>query len=233
MTGYVSSFQSLGTLDGPGIRYTVFMQGCNLRCACCHNPETWRMDGGTPYTAEELFRRIRRYRSYFGDMGGVTLSGGEPLLQAAFVRELFMRCKNDGIHTCLDTSGSVINEEVVSLLPFLDYVLLDIKYTNDGDYQRYVGCSYDTPLAFLSFLDQHRIPTRLRSVIVPGVNDTEAHVTVLKTLADRHRCVDRVELLPFRKLCHTKYEKLGISFRFSEHDEPTAEKMNELNQLLQ
>ena len=116
LIGRVHSLQSMGTLDGPGVRFVVFLQGCPLRCKCCHNPDTWQLDGGREYTAEELIRRIVRFREYFGADGGVTVSGGEPLLQATFVRELFMRCHDEGIHTCLDTSGCMLGGDVEALL---------------------------------------------------------------------------------------------------------------------
>ena len=230
--GFVSSIQSLGTVDGPGIRYTVFMQGCPLRCACCHNPETWLTEGGTPYTAEALFAKILRYRSYFGDTGGVTLSGGEPLLQARFAEALFRLCRSEGIHTCLDTSGSIFNADVDRLLSVTDYVLLDLKYTNDEDYRAYVGCSMDAPLAFLRELEKRKLPTTVREVIIPSVNDTEESILRLKELVGGCSCVEAIELLPFRKLCHTKYEKLGIHFRFGDREEPTPEKMEALRALL-
>ena len=127
LTGKIHSFQSLGTVDGPGVRYVVFMQGCNLRCDCCHNPDTWAFDGGNEYNVAQVFNNVCRYKEYFGKDGGITVSGGEPLLQAPFVKELFALCKESGINTCLDTSGSVINNSVISLLDYTDRVLLDIK----------------------------------------------------------------------------------------------------------
>ncbi len=231
-TGRISSFQSLATLDGPGVRFAVFFQGCPLRCGYCHNPETWEKNGGELYTAEEIFRRILRYRSYFGREGGVTLSGGEVLLQPAFATEILTLCKEAGIHTCIDTSGCIITPEVRALLAVTDRVLLDIKFTTDEAYRTYVGCSLSTPLAFLELLKEMQIPTTLRQVTVPGLNDTKESVEALRALADRHPNVDLVELLPFRKLCHTKYEKLGIPFRFGDREEPAQDKMQELRSYL-
>ena len=146
MTGRVNALQSLGTLDGPGVRFVVFLQGCPLRCACCHNPETWEKEGGTPYTPEELLEKVLRFRGYFGENGGVTLSGGEPLLQRDFAAAFFRLCRENGIGTCLDTSGCLPGGEV---LEYTDYCLLDIKYTNDADYRRFVGCGMDAPFGFL------------------------------------------------------------------------------------
>ena len=132
--GYVSSVQSLGAVDGPGVRYVLFMQGCPLRCKCCHNPETWELGKGTAYTVDDVMQKLSRYVSYFGEKGGVTLSGGEPLLQTEFATELFSRCKSEGISTCLDTSGCILDDKVEKLLTLCDTVLLDYKMTNEQDY---------------------------------------------------------------------------------------------------
>lgn len=231
--GRVHSIQSLAALDGPGVRFAVFLQGCPLRCGCCHNPDTHSLSGGTEYTAEELIAKAVRYKEYFGTEGGITLSGGEPLLQAAFATELFTRAHEEGINTCLDTSGCLINEDVRGLLSVCDRVLLDIKYTKDEQYREYVGCSMETPLAFLALLNEKRIPTTLRQVIIPTLNDTKESVRVLRALADSHPCVDKIELLPFRKLCSVKYDNLGIPFPFAHLPEPTAEKMASLEALTQ
>ena len=140
ITGRIHSFQSLGTVDGPGIRFVAFMQGCNLRCSCCHNPDTWDCYAGTVYTASDVVSKAERFREYFGEKGGITVSGGEPLLQADFVREVFRLCHEKGINTCLDTSGCILNDSVKALLDETDRVLLDIKYDYEDSYRRYVGC---------------------------------------------------------------------------------------------
>lgn len=230
--GRVHSIQSMGTLDGPGVRFVVFMQGCNLRCKCCHNPDTWECDGGTLYTAEELVNKAIRFREYFGRDGGITVSGGEPLLQAAFVKELFSLCHKNGINTCLDTSGCLLTEKIKELLSVTDRVLLDIKYTSDEMYRENVGCSYKSPLAFLDHLDKCNIPTTLRQVIIPSLNDNDENILVLKEIAQSHKNVDKIELLPFRKICQVKYDKMGIDFPFAHIPEPAKEKMNELERKL-
>jgi pyruvate formate lyase activating enzyme len=231
-TGFVHSFQSLGTVDGPGVRFVVFLSGCNLRCGCCHNPDTWEMKAGKEYTAEDILRRVVRYREYYGRDGGITVSGGEPLLQAEFVRELFSLCKQNGINTCLDTSGSIINERVLALLEVCDRVLLDIKYTNDADYRKYVGCGIDTPLRFLDLLSKKDIPTTVRQVIIPTLNDNEDNILLLKETVNAHPNVDKVELLPFRKICKVKYDKLGIEFPFEHLPEPSPSAMKALSDIL-
>ena len=232
MTGHIHSFQSLGTVDGPGVRFVVFLQGCPLRCGCCHNPDTWELQTGKVFSSEQVLEKILRCRDYFGKEGGVTLSGGEPLLQAAFARELFSLCKEAGIHTCLDTSGCVWNWEVASLLEVTDLVLLDIKYTNEEDYRRYVGCSMEQPLRFLAELNKRGILTTLRQVIIPTLNDTEENILRLKQLALAHPCVNKIELLPFRKICESKYNSMGIPFPFAQYETPAKEKMNALQDLL-
>lgn len=230
--GRVHSIQSLGTVDGPGVRFVVFLQGCHLRCGCCHNPDTWDMAGGTQYAAREIVDKAARFKEYFGTEGGITLSGGEPLLQAKFVREVFSLCRERGIHTCLDTSGSLLTDEVRQVLVLTDRVLLDIKYTDENSYVKYVGCTLDKPLEFLGFLNDQHIPTTLRQVIIPPLNDTKENVRTLKKIAARHPCVDKVELLPFKKICQVKYDELGLIFPFAEYPEPSREKMRALNAIL-
>ena len=232
MTGRIHSFQSLGTLDGPGVRFVVFLQGCHLRCGCCHNPDTWSVSGGTEYTVEEILGRVVRCRAYFGDRGGITVSGGEPLLQAEFVHELFKRCHDEGIHTCLDTSGTILTDAVKNLLAETDLVLLDVKYTSEALYQAHVGGKLADVMAFLAYLNANSIPTVLRQVTIPGLNDAEEDVRALKAIAIAHPCVAKTELLPFRKICQTKYDSLAIPFPFSEYPTPDKETMQRLQAIL-
>ncbi len=221
MKGYIHSIQTLGTLDGPGVRFVVFLQGCPLRCGVCHNPDTWERKGGTEYTAEELAEKAEHYREYFGQDGGVTLSGGEPLLQAEFAAAFFKSCHARGIHTCLDTAGCILNDAVKELLSHTDRVLLDIKYKNDALYLEYVGCGIDTPLSFLAELSKRSIPTTLRQVVVPTLNDDAENDAFLKEIIASHPCIDKVELLPFKKICAVKYDALGIPFPFSRYETPS------------
>lgn len=232
MEGRIHSLQSLGTLDGPGIRFVVFMQGCNLRCGCCHNPDTWQSSGGVCYTAQELVQKVMRYREYFGEKGGVTVSGGEPLLQPLFVRELFRLCHEAGINTCLDTSGSILNDACKELLEETDRVLLDIKYTSDALYREHVGCGYEPVLQFLAWLDGKQIPVTLRQVIIPTLNDNTDNIMELKKIAETYGCVDRVELLPFKKICQVKYNQLKLKFPFGHLPTPTKESVEELRRQL-
>ena len=230
--GKINSFCSLGTVDGPGIRFVVFMQGCPLRCGCCHNPETWDINGGNLYSPDQVFERVCKYTDYFGEKGGITLSGGEPLLQAKFVSKLFTLCKNKGINTCLDTSGCIMNEEVKSALKLTDRVLLDVKYTDKESYQKYVGCDYNKVLEFLDYLQKENIKTTLRQVIIPSLNDNEENILRLKQLKNHYSVVDQVELLPFKKICKSKYENLNIPFRFENLSEPTQELMQKFKKII-
>ncbi len=226
--GFVHSIQSLGTLDGPGIRFVVFLQGCNLRCGCCHNPDTWTMQGAKEYTAKEIVDKAERYKEYFGTEGGITLSGGEPLLQAEFAREIFSLAHERGINTCLDTSGSILNDSVRALLSECDVVMLDLKYSTDEDYRKYVGCSVSAPQKFLDELEERKIKTIVRRVIIPTLNDSEDETRELVNFTRGYACVEKIELLPFKKICQVKYDKMGIEFPFAALPTPSAEQMKRL-----
>lgn len=230
--GYIHSFQSLGTVDGPGVRFVAFFQGCNLRCKCCHNPDTWKMNEGNVYTAEEVVSKVLRYKEYFKYNGGITLSGGEPLLQPEFAKEIFTLCKEAGINTCLDTSGSIINKNTLSLLDVTDRVLLDIKYTDNKLYNENVGCTLDVVLEFLDELESRSISTTLRQVVIPGINDNDENIINLRNIAHNHKCVDKIELLAFRKICQTKYDEMGIEFPFGHIKSPDKQSMEHLKSLI-
>ena len=230
--GNIHSIQSLGTLDGPGVRFVVFLQGCNLRCGCCHNPDTWSREEKKLYTPPEIIKMACRYKEYFGKEGGITLSGGEPLLQANFVREVFALAHAEGINTCLDTSGSILTDAVKAALEVTDRVLLDIKYVSDGLYRTHVGCSIDTPLKFLEYLNEKGIKTTVRQVTIPTLNDDVESAKALKELTRGYTCVDKIELLPFKKICKVKYDEMGIEFPLGHLPTPSAEKMRELCEII-
>lgn len=229
--GRIHSLQSLGTVDGPGLRFVVFFQGCPLRCKCCHNPDTWNMSGGEEYSAQEIVQKVLRYKDYFGKDGGITLSGGEPLMQTEFALEIFRLCREYGINTCLDTSGCVLDEKVKELLSFTDRVLLDIKYTSEEEYRENVGCSMKKPMEFLQYLGEKNIPVTLRQVIIPTVNDNAENILKLRAIIRNNPVIDKTEFLPFRKICTVKYEQMGIEFPFShipEADIDTVKKLYEI-----
>ena len=227
--GKIHSIQSLGTVDGPGVRFVVFFQGCNLRCGCCHNPDTWHANEGNELTAFEIVERAKRCREYFGKDGGVTLSGGEPLLQADFAREIFELCKKEGINTCLDTSGDILNDSAKELLKLTDRVLLDIKYSTDELYRKHVGCSISKPLEFLRYLDENSVPTTIRQVIIPTLNDNGENIDFLNSLVGTYKCIDKIELLPFKKICKVKYDKMNMEFEFDKYETPSQKLIDELS----
>ena len=233
--GRIHSVQSLGTVDGPGLRSVVFMQGCPLRCAFCHNPDTWAPSGGQEVEPEVLADRLLRFQPYWKN-GGVTVSGGEPLMQASFVTALFERLKREDVHTALDTSGCLSGPEVERLLDVTDLVLLDYKMTNARDYEAYTRCKMERVEQFLKGLQARRKTVWLRQVVIQGINDDEENLRRLAKVVLDHDCVQKVELLPFRKLCIEKYEALGIPFPFGDKPETAEEavnrRTNRLNQLI-
>ena len=218
MAGRINSFQSMGAVDGPGIRFVVFMQGCPLRCVYCHNPDTWNLEGQV-YDVDEVRQKIVRNKPYFGECGGVTVSGGEPLLQWEFVSELFMRLKEEGIHTALDTSGAGDIQGAEDVLKYTDLVLCDLKFSTNEDYRQYCNGSLDQTLAFLKLVEQKHVPLWIRHVVVPGLTDNNENLTRISRLAKRYTNLEKLELLPFRKLCLAKYEAMGIPFLLTDHED--------------
>ena len=211
MRGRVHSFESMAAVDGEGLRCAVFLAGCPLRCVFCHNPDTWCGDGGRGYGAEEMVRKIARYKPYFGDRGGVTFSGGEPLLQAAWILEMVPLLRKEGIGYVLDTSGSVpLSETVKEVLAGAQEVLLDLKFPDEERYLRYTGQGIGRPLETLRYLNGAGVPTRIRTVIIPGINDREEILDQYLSLIKGMDCVTRYELLGFHTMGFFKYEKLGI-----------------------
>ena len=239
MIGHIHSFESFGTVDGPGIRFVVFMQGCPLRCQYCHNPDTWAA-GGQEYSAEEVAKRVLRYKNYFGDKGGVTVSGGEPLLQIDFIVELFTILKAQGIHTCVDTSGITFkkdNEAVVEkhkkLLAVTDLFLLDIKHINDEACKKLTGHSNKNTLAFAKFLSENGTKLWIRQVLVPNITDDEEDLKKLRAFIDTLATVEKVEVLPYHTMGVVKYEKLGLDYPLKDVSAPAKERVSHAKELLQ
>jgi len=227
MIGRVHSIQTMGTVDGPGVRFVVFLQGCNLRCDYCHNPDTWAHDGAELLIdSAELAQRANRYRNYYGKTPGITISGGEALCQQDFVIELFRECKKLGFHTALDTAGSIQAKQ--ELLELTDLCLLDIKYTTEAEYRQYTGGSLTQTLAFLQQLQEAKVDTVIRQVIVPGRNDTIETMDALQSLIKGYNCVKKIELLPYRNLCIEKYDALGIPFPLQELEQTSSEVVGRL-----
>ena len=231
MIGRIHSFESFGTVDGPGIRFVVFLQGCPLRCQYCHNPDSWGT-GGQEFTAQEVLEKALRYKNYFGDKGGVTVTGGEPLVQIDFVIELFTLLKAQGIHTCVDTSGITFNaenktsvEKHEKLLEVADLFLLDIKHIDEEACVRLTGKSNKNTLAFARFLSEHNKPMWIRQVLVPSITDGEETLKATRAFIDSLQTVERVEVLPYHTMGKVKYEKLGIAYPLEGVQAPTKEKV--------
>lgn len=238
MTGRIHSFESFGTVDGPGIRYVVFLQGCPLRCQYCHNPDTWAT-GGKEYTAEEVVRQALRYKNYFGEKGGVTVTGGEPLLQIDFVIELFTLLKEKGIHTCVDTSGITFKKEnAVSvekhekLLEVTDLFLLDIKHIDSEGHKALTGQDNANTLAFAKFLSERGKKTWIRHVLVPGITDDDEQLQRLREFVDGLSSVEKIEVLPYHTLGVVKYEKLGMEYPLKDVSAPDKERVLNAKRIL-
>ncbi len=213
MRGRIHSFESLGAVDGPGIRFVVFMQGCHLKCKYCQNRDTWDTNAGEEYESDELVQKILRYKSYIMPDGGVTISGGEPLLQADFLIELFTKLKENGIHTCIDTSGNVpLTDKIKKLISLTDLVLLDIKCINEKTCIELVGKSNKDELAFARYLSDNNVPMWIRQVLVPDITDKEGDLIELSQFIKSLNNVEKVEVLRYHDLGKYKWEKLNLKY---------------------
>ena len=214
LIGRVHSFETFGAVDGPGIRFVIFMQGCSLQCKYCQNRDTWEINAGNPYTAEEFLNKILKYKNYFlASGGGVTVSGGEPLLQYKFLIELFTLLKKENIHTAIDTSGNVdLTDDMKKLIDLTDLFLLDIKCINDEICKKLTGLSNKKELAFAKYLSSINKPTWIRQVIVPTITDRTEDLLALKDFLSTLTNVEKIELLPYHDLGKSKWIKLGLKY---------------------
>lgn len=214
MKGYIHSIQSLGAVDGPGVRSVVFMQGCALRCAYCHNPDTWEFfgDNAQIFTPEELVEKLLRFRPYFGTEGGVTISGGEPLLQAEFVAEVFRLLQEQGIHTALDTAGQITGAQAEKVLKYTDLALVDLKFLTEQEYQINAKGSRKKVDEFLTLTQKMQVPVWIRHVVVPGLTATSEYLYQVKQQAEALPNLVKIEWLPFHDLCKEKYERMNLTF---------------------
>lgn len=214
MLGKIHSLESFGTVDGPGIRFVVFMQGCPLRCLYCHNPDTWDIKSGSKYlfSPEELLTEVLRYKSFIAK-GGVTVTGGEPLLQSEFVRSFFLLCKEEGIHTALDTSGAIATEAVFKALDATDLVLLDLKSIDAVQHKELTGVKMNNTLKCLNYLEENNIPTWIRHVLVPGWTDKDELLERMADFLAPYRCIQKVDLLPYHDMGTKKYEQMGMDYQ--------------------
>ncbi|OIJ20321.1 pyruvate formate-lyase 1-activating enzyme [Anaerobacillus alkalidiazotrophicus] len=212
MIGRIHSVESCGTVDGPGLRFIVFLQGCSLRCAYCHNPDTWKLSGGIEKSVDELLEEAKGYLPFMkASNGGVTLSGGEPLMQPDFVLEFFKKCKEAGIHTTLDTSGSVKPKNIDDILKVTDLVLLDIKHIKEEKHKEITGLSNKNTLEFAKLLDQKGIPVWIRHVLVPGLSNDDKDLSELGDFLGTLSNIEKVDILPYHKMGEYKWEQLGLT----------------------
>lgn len=216
--GYVHSLESFGSVDGPGVRYVIFLSGCPMRCQFCHNPDTWNMEQGKPCTVEELLEKAIKYRTYWGSKGGITVSGGEPLLQIDFLLELFRKAKQMGIHTALDTSGNPFTEKEPffskwkELMQYTDLILLDIKHIDEEQHRILTGHSNQNILQMAGLLSDMGKPVWIRHVLVPQRNDRDEYLHRLADFIRKLKNVERVEVLPYHTLGTYKWEKLHLEY---------------------
>ena len=236
--GRISATESFGSVDGPGIRFIVFVQGCRYRCQYCHNPETWEREGGYEATAEEIFRQAWRYRPYWKQTGGITVSGGEPLLQLAFVTELFRIAKAKGVNTVIDTAGEPFTYDkpffsaFEELLPLTDLFLLDLKQIDDVKHRALTGVSNESALALAQFLSERGKRMWIRHVLVPGWTTGEDDLSRLSDFIASLKTVDRVEVLPYHAMALHKYEELRLPYRLGDTPTPTAEEIARAEEIL-
>ena len=209
----VHSIESFGTVDGPGIRFVLFLQGCHLQCKYCHNRDTWNMNGGEYKSLDDIFEKIMKYKNYIYPNGGVTVTGGEPLLQVNFLIELFKKLKKENIHTCVDTSGMVaLTDDIKKLLALTGLVVLDIKHINSEKCKNLVGFNNEKELAFARYLSDNNIHMWIRQVLVPGYTDDEQDLLQLKDFISSLSTVDKVEILPYHDMGRYKWENLGFKY---------------------
>ncbi len=209
----VHSIESFGTVDGPGIRFVLFLQGCHLQCKYCHNRDTWNINGGQYKSLDDIFEKIVKYKNYICPNGGVTVTGGEPLLQVKFLIELFKKLKKENIHTCIDTSGMVsLTADIKYLLSLTDLVLLDIKHINSEKCKKLVGFNNEKELLFAKYLSDTGIHMWIRQVLIPDYTDDENDLLNLKKFISSLKTVDKVEILPYHDLGKYKWKKLGVNY---------------------
>ena len=232
-SGYIHSIETMGLVDGPGIRVVVFMQGCPLRCLFCHNPETWNKKSDNKMTSKEIVDEVRKYRQYIEKDGGVTFSGGEPLLQTEYLLEMLKMCKDAGLHTCIDTSGTGYNKEYLDeVLKYTDLVILDIKAIDDIGYKEMTGKEMIEFNYFVERLNKSNNKVWIRQVIIPNINDNEEYILKLKKYIKKIKNVEKKELLPYHSMGIEKYKKLNLKYRLIDTLDMDKEKCKKLEELL-
>ena len=236
--GYVHSLESFGSVDGPGVRYLIFLSGCSMRCQFCHNPDTWEMNAGCAYTADGLLKKALRFREYWGTEGGITVSGGEPLLQIEFLTELFQKAKVKGVHTAIDTSGSPFSRKepffgkFQELMKYTDLLLLDVKQMDEEKHRVLTGRKNQNILDLARYLSEIKKPVWIRHVLVPGRSDFDGDLQKLHAFIQTLHNVERVEVLPYHTLGAYKWKELGYEYPLEGVEPPSAERIRNANQIL-
>lgn len=236
--GRVHSIETFGSVDGPGVRFVIFLAGCDMRCQFCHNPDTWDGQSGTEYTVQELIEKAWRYHSYWGEDGGITVSGGEPLLQLDFLIKLFEKAKEKGIHTVVDTSGNPFSRQepffskFQKLLSLTDLFLLDIKQIDEQEHRKLTGKSNENILDMAKYLSEREKPVWIRHVLVPQGSDREEYLYRLKEFLDTLGNVERTEVLPYHTMGIYKWEKLGLDYPLKGIEPPTEERIRQAKRIL-
>lgn len=222
MQGRIHSLESFGTVDGPGVRYVVFVQGCPMRCAYCHNPDTWEMNAGTLMDTDYIVEQYERNKGFYKD-GGITVTGGEPLMQIDFLIELFRKCKEKGIHTCIDSSGIAFNPKNAALMakfdelmPLTDLVMLDIKHIDPVKHKELTSQPNDCILAFAEYLSEKGVDTWIRHVVVPGITDDDTYLYKLGYFIGGLKTLKALDVLPYHTMGKAKYDKLGIDYKLKD-----------------
>lgn len=234
MNGRIHSFETLGTVDGPGIRFVIFMQGCNLQCKYCQNRDTWNLHDGNLYSVEDIVNKILRYKNYIISNGGVTISGGEPLLQANFLIELFTELKKYNIHTCIDTSGMVnLTEDIKKVIKLTDLFLLDIKSINLDVSKFLTGFSVEKELAFAKYLNSINKPMWIRQVLIPGITDNENDLLKLKEFISSLNNIEKVEILPYHDLGKFKWKNLNLNYPLEKYRVANTDDINRAKKILE
>ncbi|MCI6722692.1 MAG: pyruvate formate-lyase-activating protein [Treponema porcinum] len=239
MKGYIHQLESFGSVDGPGVRFIIFFAGCPLRCKYCHNPDTWDMMKGKQYTADELLDEAITCREYWGTKGGITVSGGEPLAQIDFLLELFIKAKERGINTCIDTAGGPFTregewfEKFKQLMNVTDVLLMDIKHINEEEHIKLTGHTGKNIIEMFRYLDEINKPVWIRHVLVPGITDNDEYLIQTRDFIRTLGNVQRVEVLPYHGLGAMKYKDLGIDYVLKDTNSPTAERVQNAREILE
>lgn len=239
LKGRIHSFESFGAVDGPGVRFVIFMQGCLMRCRYCHNVDTWSLKGDNLFSAEELLAKAERFRSYWGETGGITISGGEALLQIDFLLELFKRAKERNINIVLDTCGQPFTYQepfftkFKELIKYLDLIILDLKHIDDKQHRQLTGFTNSNILELFSFLNQENIPVWARQVLVPGITDKEEYLYKTKAFLKQFSNIKRIEVLPYHSMGAYKWAKLGLKYTLSDVKPPSKEVIQKAKNILE